>query len=107
MAKRKRRSKADLLGSAVLRDVRAKRRTFLREVSELLSVALGFDVRVSLKRAAADLSPEERKASRRSAKANRRQIVESAGFGLRHPRVPFDDSYPDYRPGELPDEEPA
>lgn len=92
MAKRKRRSrsKADVLGAAVLRDVRAKRRTFLREVSELLSVALGFQVKVALASPAPDLSPEQRKASRRSAKANRRQIAESAAFGVLHPQTPFD-----------------
>lgn len=92
MAKRKRRSrsKADVLGAAVLRDVRAKRRTFLREVSELLSEAIGFQVRVSLaKPAGPDLSPEQRKAARRSARTNRRQIAESAGFGVAHPREPF------------------
>lgn len=80
MAKRKRRSKSAAVSAATVSAIKARKRAFLREVSSLLSDALGFAVRVSMVPPPVDLSPDERRASRRSAADNRRLIAASA-FG--------------------------
>lgn len=78
MARRKRRSsKADKVSAATLRAIKARKLAFLREVSSLLSDALGFTVRVSLVPPKADLSPDQRKAARRPAAVNRALIAAS------------------------------
>lgn len=87
--RKRRRSKSDKVSASTLRAIKASKRAFLREVSSLLSDALGFAVRVSMVAPKIDLSPDERRASRRSAAVNRRSIIESAGFGVSHPRKPF------------------
>lgn len=78
MAKRRRRSKSAVVAAATVAAIKARKRAFLREVSSLLSDALGFPVRVSMLPPAVDLSPDQRRAARRSARANRAQVRESA-----------------------------
>lgn len=78
MAKRKRRSKSALVAAATVAAIKARKRAFLREVSSLLSDALGFPVRVSMVPAPVDLSPSERRAARRPARVNRAQVRASA-----------------------------
>lgn len=95
MARRKRRaSKADKVSAATLRAIKARKLAFLREVSSLLSDALGFTVRVSLVPPKADLSPDMRRASRRPAAANRKSISESAAFLGRTFGAAFNDPLP-------------
>lgn len=88
MARRKRRpSKADKVSAATLRAIKARKLSFLREVSSLLSDALGFTVRVSLVPPKADLSPDQRRVARRPAAVNRASIAASlyAPAGLNDP----------------------
>lgn len=87
--KRKRRSRSAALSADTLRAIKARKRVFLGEVSRLLSEALGFAVSVSMARPKLDLSPDQRRASRLSKAAARRQVRESAGFGVVHPAEPF------------------
>lgn len=75
---RRRRSKADIVSAATLRAIKSRKREFLSDVSKLLSDALGFAVRVSMVAPKVDLSPDQRRASRRSAAENRRLIAASA-----------------------------
>jgi hypothetical protein len=82
MAKRRRRrSAAQLVAQRTLVEIKAKRLAFLREVSTLLSDALGFTVKVSLARAdarsSADYTPAMRRAARLSKKDARRQMREA------------------------------
>lgn len=77
MKRRRRRSKSELVAAETVSRIKARKRAFLREVSELLSDALGFAVRVSMVPPSVDLTLDERRASRRSASANRRQIASS------------------------------
>lgn len=78
MAKRRRRSKSAAVAAATVAEIKARKRAFLREVSSLLSDALGFPVRVSMVPRTVDLSPDERRASRRSARDNRARVRASA-----------------------------
>lgn len=78
MRKRRRRSKSAVVAAATLVAIKARKRAFLREVSSLLSDALGFPVRVSMVPPPVELSPGERRASRRSAAENRKLVRESA-----------------------------
>lgn len=69
MAKRRRkRNSTEILAKRTLIDIKAKKLQFLREVSELLSAALGFSVKVSLGKTnpTAGFSPSMRKAHRMS-----------------------------------------
>lgn len=81
MARRRRRSKADAVSAATLRAIKARKLSFLREVSSLLSDALGFAVRVSMVAPKPDLSPEQRRVARRSAAVNRASIAASFNLG--------------------------
>lgn len=77
MAKRKRRSRSELVAAATMREIKAKKLAFLREVSSLLSDALGFRVRVSLVGSAVELSPDQRRAARLTKAQARRQMADS------------------------------
>jgi len=77
MAKRrKRRSNAQLIAQRTLIEIKTKRLEFLRQVSQLLSDALGFTVKVSLAKRdrTAGYSPSMKRAARMSKKDARRQI---------------------------------
>ena len=87
--RRKRRSKADAVSAGTVRAIKARKRAFLSEVSQLLSDALGFAVRVSMLPPKVALSPDERRAARRPAAVNRRLIRESAEL-LNRPLVASD-----------------
>ena len=81
MAKRRRRrSAAQLVAQRTLVKIKAKRLAFLREVSTLLSDALGFTVKVSLVKPnrLAGMSLDMRRAARMTKKQARAQIVSSA-----------------------------
>jgi hypothetical protein len=80
MAKRrKRRSSTELLAKRTLIEIKQKKHEFLREVSKLLSDALGFTVKVSLSKPdrMAGLSPSQRKYARMSQKDLRKQMQEA------------------------------
>lgn len=80
MARRKRRSKADAISAGTVRAIKARKRAFLSEVSQLLSDALGFAVRVSMaapKVDKSDWTPAMRKAARQPVAVSRRQIAAS------------------------------
>lgn len=74
--RRRRRSPTKLLAERTLIEIKQKRLAFLRDVSQLLSDALGFTVRVSLVKpnAAATYSPAMKRAARMSAKDARKQM---------------------------------
>ena len=76
MAKRRRRNSSQLIAQRTLVEIKQKRLAFLREVSALLSDALGFTVKVSLVKPdrMAGLSPDQRRAARRSNADARRQM---------------------------------
>lgn len=89
MSKRKRRSRSAVVSAGAVAAIKARKRAFLADVSQLLSDALGFAVRVSMVAPKVDLSPDQRRASRLSVSAARRQIRDSAGFGVVHRADPF------------------
>lgn len=77
MAKRKRRSRSAVVSAGTVAAIKARKRSFLRDVSSLLSDALGFAVRVSMVPPKVDLSPDQRRAARRPAAVNRKLIAAS------------------------------
>lgn len=79
MARRRRRSTAQVVAARTLTDIKQKRLAFLREVSAILSDALGFTVKVSLiKPDRMDgLSPDQRRAARMTKAQARRQMADS------------------------------
>jgi hypothetical protein len=80
MAKRrKRRSSTELLAKRTLIEIKQKKHEFLREVSKLLSDALGFTVKVSLSKPdrMAGLSSSQRKYARMTQKDLRKQMQEA------------------------------
>jgi hypothetical protein len=78
--RRRRRSSSQLIAARTLIEIKAKKRAFLKEISAILTDALGFTVKVSLVAPdrLAGLSPGQRKAARLTRKEARRQIIESA-----------------------------
>jgi hypothetical protein len=81
MAKRRRRrNTTQLLAVRTLVDIKAKRLAFLRDVSDILTDALGFTVKVSLVKPnrLAGMSLDMRRAARMTKKQARAQIVSSA-----------------------------
>jgi hypothetical protein len=86
--RRRRRTQAQVVAARALVEIRQRRRAFLREVSAILSDALGFTVKVSLNKPdrMAGLSPDQRRAARRTKKQNLDQIREAfAPFIEREP----------------------
>jgi hypothetical protein len=75
--RRPRRTNA-LLSQRLITEVNQKKRTFLREVSTMLTDALGFEVRVSLVNRKPDFSPDMRRAARMTKKQARRQMADAA-----------------------------
>jgi hypothetical protein len=78
--RRRRRSSAQLIAARTLVDIKQKRLAFLRDVSSILSDALGFTVKVALVKPdrMVGLSPDQRRAARMTAKQARAQIISSA-----------------------------
>lgn len=72
--RRRRRRTSQLLSARLITDVNKKKRDFLRQVSQMLTDALGFDVRVSLVAPKMEMTPAMRKASRMT-KAEVRQYT--------------------------------
>lgn len=74
--RRKRRTATERLAQQTIKDVKARKRAFLKDVSKILSDALGFEVRVALvaPNPKAGFSPDMRRASRLSKKDARQQI---------------------------------
>lgn len=79
--RRRRRRSQQLLSARLITEVNQKKRTFLRDVSQMLTDALGFEVRVTLVKPKVDMTPDMRRASRMTKAQSARQIAESAGFG--------------------------
>lgn len=79
--RRRRRRTNKLLSQRLITEVNQKKRQFLREVSQMLTDALGFQVRVSLVQPRIEMTPGMRRAARMTVKQSRRQIADSAGFG--------------------------
>jgi len=75
--RRKRRRTNQLLSQRLITEVNQKKRQFLREVSSMLTDALGFEVRVTLVAPKVDMSPAMRKAARMTKKQARRQMADS------------------------------
>jgi hypothetical protein len=75
--RRRRRRTNQLLSQRLVTEVNQKKRTFLRDVSQMLTDALGFEVRVTLVRPKVDLSPDQRRAARMTKTQSRRQMAES------------------------------
>jgi len=91
MAKRRRRKRSEIVAARTLIDIKQKKLAFLREVSSILSDALGFTVKVSLgaKGRMDGLSPDQRRAARMTKKQARAQ--------MRSAFAPFT-SEPDHEP---------
>lgn len=78
MAKRRRRSRTAILAERTIMDIKKKERQFLREVSGILSDALGFPVKVShVKTTDAKGTPRMEQFKRKSKSASRAQIEEA------------------------------
>jgi len=75
--RRRRRRTNQLLSQRLVTEVNQKKRTFLRDVSQMLTDALGFEVRVTLVRPKVDLSPDQRRAARMTKAQSRRQMADS------------------------------
>jgi hypothetical protein len=73
--RRRRRRRSVLFAERVIRDVKRKEREFLRDVSKMLSEAIGFPVRVSRVKLAEPTSIEMRRARRMTKKQARQQIA--------------------------------
>lgn len=94
--RRKRRSSTEILAKRTLIDIKAKKLQFLRDVSKILSDALGFNVKVSLGKVSTVVgyTPEMRKAQRMTKKEARAQMREAfaplTGHGIKlDDEVPF------------------
>jgi hypothetical protein len=74
--RRRRRSATQLVAARTLIDIKQKKLAFLREVSAILSDALGFTVKVSLSRPDRmdGLSLDQRRAARMTKRDARRQM---------------------------------
>jgi hypothetical protein len=80
MKRRRRRSSAQIVAARTLTDIKQRKLAFLREVSSILSDALGFTVKVTLSKPdrMAGLSPDQRRAARMTKAEARRQMADSA-----------------------------
>src|SRR5262245_23918200 len=76
--RRRRRKRSQLISQRLVTEVNQRKRAFLREVSGMLTDAMGFEVRVSLVRPKLDLSPLQRQAQRMTKKQARRQMIDAA-----------------------------
>lgn len=74
--RRRRRSSTQLVAARTLIDIKQRKLAFLREVSSILSDALGFTVKVSLSKPdrMAGLSLDQRRAARMTMKQARAQM---------------------------------
>jgi hypothetical protein len=79
MKRRRRRTSSQIVAARTLVDIKQKKHAFLREVSAILSDALGFNVKVALVAPdrLAGMTPSMRKAARMTRKQARRQIAEA------------------------------
>ena len=79
MKRRRRRSASQLVAARTLIDIKQRKLAFLREVSAILSDALGFTVKVSLSKPdrMVGLSPDQRRAARMTSKQARAQMREA------------------------------
>src|SRR5215813_13499919 len=75
--RRRRRRTNQLLSQRLITEVNQKKRQFLREVSGMLTDAMGFEVRVTLVRPRIDMSPDMRRAARMTKTQARRQMADS------------------------------
>ncbi len=75
--RRRRRSKLHVLAARTISDIKAKERQFLREVSQILTEALGFPVKVSHVKVQQPMTPDMRRASRMTRTQARRQVAEA------------------------------
>jgi hypothetical protein len=80
MKRRRRRTASQIVAARTLVDIKQRKLAFLREVSAILSDALGFNVKVSLAKPdrMVGLSLDQRRAARMTKKEARRQIADSA-----------------------------
>jgi hypothetical protein len=75
--RRRRRRTNQLLSQRLITEVNQKKRQFLREVSSMLTDALGFEVRVTLVAPKVALSADQRRAARMTKAQARRQMADS------------------------------
>jgi hypothetical protein len=87
--RRRRRSPSEIVAQRTLIEIKQKKLAFLREVSGILSDALGFTVKVSLVKPnrMTNLSPDQRRAARMTRKQTREQ--------MRHAFAPLDSMEPE------------
>lgn len=76
--RRKRRSRSAVLAARTLTDIKAKKNQFLRDVSSILTDALGFPVRCNLVRVNYATTPATRKAARMTKAQARRQMADAS-----------------------------
>ena len=76
MKRRRRRSASQIVAQRTLVEIKQRKLAFLREVSSILSDALGFTVKVSLIKPdrMVGLSPDQRRAARMTKKQARAQM---------------------------------
>jgi len=89
--RRRRRRANHLLSQRLVTEVNQKKRQFLREVSGMLSDALGFEVRVTLVRPKIEMSVDMRRASRMTKAQARRQIADSMSLPVVPGKPKLDD----------------
>jgi hypothetical protein len=79
MKRRRRRSSSQIIAARTLIDIKQRKLAFLREVSAILSDALGFTVKVSLTKPdrMAGLSLDQRRAARMTRKQTRAQMADA------------------------------
>lgn len=79
MKRRRRRTASQIVAARTLVDIKQKKLAFLREVSAILSDALGFNVRVSLAKPdrMAGLSLDQRRGARMTKAEARKQMREA------------------------------
>jgi hypothetical protein len=79
MKRRRRRSASQIVAQRTLVDIKQRKLAFLREVSSILSDALGFTVKVALVKPdrMVGLSPDQRRAARMTKQQARAQMREA------------------------------
>jgi len=76
--RRRKRSRAAILAERTIKEIKQKERTFLKEVSQILTEALGFPVKVShVKTTDAKLNPRAERFRRMSKKDLKAQMADA------------------------------
>lgn len=90
--RRRRKNKSAALAERTIREIKQKKLAFLRDVSTILTEALGFQVKVSLSQTREPMTPTMRKFARMPKAKLRQQMADAAQAPLT-PRKGFDVSH--------------